>query len=107
MPFGLTNAPAIFQALVNDVLRDFTGDFIFVYLDDILIYSHDEAEHTRKVKTVLHRLYENQLFVKGEHCQFHVPSVSFLGFIIEGGHYSTNPEKTKAVVEWPVPKTRK
>ncbi|KAL0171103.1 hypothetical protein M9458_031414, partial [Cirrhinus mrigala] len=39
LPFGLANAPAIFQALVNDVLRDMINDFVFVYLDDILIFS--------------------------------------------------------------------
>lgn len=31
MPFGLTNAPAIFQALVNDVLRDLLKRVVFVY----------------------------------------------------------------------------
>lgn len=40
MPFGLTNAPAVFQALINDVLRDMLDKFVFVYLDDILIFSH-------------------------------------------------------------------
>ena len=35
MPFGLTNAPAVFQALVNDVLRDMLDRYVFVYLDDI------------------------------------------------------------------------
>lgn len=34
MPFGLTNAPAVFQDLVNDVLRDFLNHFVFVYLDE-------------------------------------------------------------------------
>lgn len=34
MPFGLTNAPALFQCLVNDVLRDMIGCFVFVYLDN-------------------------------------------------------------------------
>lgn len=38
MPFGLTNAPAVFQALINDVLRDMLNRFVFVYLDDILIF---------------------------------------------------------------------
>lgn len=35
MPFGLTNAPAVFQALINEVLGDFLNKFVFVYLDDI------------------------------------------------------------------------
>lgn len=38
MPFGLTNGPTVFQALVNDVLRDFINHCVFVYLDDILIF---------------------------------------------------------------------
>lgn len=36
LPFGLSNAPAVFQALINDVLRDMINKFVFVYLDDIL-----------------------------------------------------------------------
>lgn len=39
MPFSLTNAPAGFQALVNDVLRHFLRCFVFVYLDDTLIFA--------------------------------------------------------------------
>ena len=60
MPFGLTNTPAVFQALVNDVLRDFINAFIVVYLDDILIFSKTAVEHTRHVCQVLQRLLENR-----------------------------------------------
>lgn len=28
MPFGLTNAPAVFQCLINDVLRDMLNKFV-------------------------------------------------------------------------------
>ncbi|KAI3357248.1 hypothetical protein L3Q82_015691 [Scortum barcoo] len=66
MPFDLTNAPAVFQALINDVLRDFLNRFIFVYLDDILIYSKTLTDHQLHVRQVLQRLLENQLFVKGK-----------------------------------------
>lgn len=41
MPFGLTNAPAVFQNLINDVLRDMLNRFVFMYLDDILVFSKD------------------------------------------------------------------
>ena len=48
MPFGLTNAPAVFQAMINDVLRDFLDHFVYVYLDDILIYSPDLETHSSR-----------------------------------------------------------
>ena len=39
MPFGLCNAPASFQRLMNKVFTATIGDFILVYLDDILVSS--------------------------------------------------------------------
>ena len=59
--------------------------FVFVYIDDILIFSRSLAEHKLHVRQVLQRLLENRLFVKAEKCEFHVPSVAFLGFIIGQG----------------------
>lgn len=107
MPFGLTNAPACFQALINDVLRDFLNVFVFVYLDDILIYSKTLPEHRQHVRLVLQRLLENRLFVKAEKCEFHQSSVSFLGFVLEGGRVRPSEDKVKAVLDWPVPETRR
>uniref|UniRef100_A0A673AT68 Gypsy retrotransposon integrase-like protein 1 n=1 Tax=Sphaeramia orbicularis TaxID=375764 RepID=A0A673AT68_9TELE len=107
MPFGLTNAPAVFQALVNDVLRDMLNVFVFVYLDDILIFSSDERSHVQHVRQVLQRLLQNQLFVKAEKCEFHRPSVSFLGFIIAEGSVQMDPDKVSAVRDWPTPTSRK
>ena len=56
MPFGLTNAPATFQALINDVLRNYLDIFVVAYLDDILVYSENEKDHVQHVQTVLRAL---------------------------------------------------
>lgn len=45
MPFGLRNATQTFQRHLDDVLRDL--DFLFAYIDDIFVFSKDEAEHKR------------------------------------------------------------
>uniref|UniRef100_A0A146SAR5 Gypsy retrotransposon integrase-like protein 1 n=1 Tax=Fundulus heteroclitus TaxID=8078 RepID=A0A146SAR5_FUNHE len=107
MPFGLTNAPAVFQNLVNEVLRDMIGRFVFVYLDDILIYSENLTLHKQHVRSVLLRLLQNQLYVKAEKCEFHTTSTSFLGFVLSPGQISMDPAKVRAVTEWPAPSDRK
>ncbi len=107
MPFGLTNAPAVFQVLINDVLRDFLNLFVFVYLDDTLIFSQTEEEHVEHVRKVLSRLLENKLYVKAEICEFHVKTVTFLGYVIQSGQLQADPAKIRAVEEWPVPQSRK
>ena len=66
MPFGLTNPPAIFQAIIIDALRDFLDHFVYVYIDNILIYSPDLDTHKHHVSQVLKRLLDNHLYVKAE-----------------------------------------
>lgn len=49
--------PQVFQAVVNDILRDFLNRFIFVYLDDVLIYwkleEHQAHVHAPPWKRIL------------------------------------------------------
>ncbi len=80
MPFGLSNSPAVFQALVNDVLRDMVDQFIYVYLDDILIFSSSIQEHVQHVRRVLQRLLGEWAFCQGGEVRVPCTVGSFLGF---------------------------
>lgn len=95
MPFGLNNTPAVFQALVNHVLCDMLNRFVFVHLDDILIFSQIQEQHFQCAHLILQRLLENKLYVKVDKCRFHSPSVDFLRFVIERGQVKMDPTKVK------------
>ena len=56
MPFCLTNAPTNFMRLMDDILWPFTNYFVVVYLDDILIFNKNWAEHLQHIQQVLHTL---------------------------------------------------
>ena len=53
MLFGLCNGPASFQNYINDTLCEYLNNFCIMYLNDILIYSDNEAEYEIHVKCVL------------------------------------------------------
>jgi hypothetical protein len=106
MPFGLTNAPATFQRFVQDVLKDFLGDFACVYIDDILIYSDTAEEHVDHVRRVLEVLKEHKLLAKPTKCEWFTPSVEYLGHNISGEGISVDAEKVRVLAEWPTPLTK-
>ena len=77
--------------------------FVFVYLDDILVFSRSAQEHVLQVRQVLQRLLENQLIIKAEKCEFHCSPIFSLGYVIAAGHIQMDPDKVRAVVDWPQP----
>ena len=107
MPFGLTNAPATFQKYVNWVLREELDQEEVAYVGDILVTGHDQVTHREKVQKILMKLYRAGLRAKLAKCQFEVPSVEFLKYVISKEGVSTDPEKTQAVRDWNPPKTVK
>lgn len=67
MPLTLTNACAVFQALINYMLWDILNQFVFVYLDTILIFSNNPEE---QIAHLQHVSVSEQFFVKAENCEF-------------------------------------
>lgn len=63
---------------MNKVFWEYLHCFVIVYIDDILIYFQNLAEHCHHLKQVLHKLSEFQLFLKLKKCEFHQDTIHFL-----------------------------
>ena len=105
MPFGLTNAPATFQCIMNDILSPFLRKFVLVFLDDILVYSPTLQDHVIHLEKVLSKLREHKLYMKRSKCSFAQHQLEYLGHIISDQGVSTDPAKTAAMMQWPIPTT--
>ena len=67
------------------------------------MYSETAEQHLADVRQTLQRLRENALKAKRAKCNINKKSVEYLGHIIEAGQVKMDPEKIRAVKEWPVP----
>ena len=101
LPYGVASAPALWQETMDKIFTGLPGVFIFV--DDIVVAGKDEEEHESRLRKVLERMKENGLRINKSKCQFKVPSVEYLGFIIDGKGIHKTKGKIKAVTEAKVP----
>ena len=104
MFFGLTNLPAMFQAMMNKLLRDLinTGK-VATFINDVIVGTETEEGHDEIVAEVIRRLEENDLYVKPEKYKWKAREVGFLGVVIEPEGMQMEKEKVKGILEWPTP----
>jgi len=70
MPFGLCNAPATFHREMNKILFDLIGVCVYIFIDDILIFSKTPEEHVKHLILVLDIFKNFNIKINIEKCQF-------------------------------------
>src|SRR6266550_5287887 len=70
------------------------------YLDNIIIYLNTEEEHEEHVEWVLKKLYDKNIPIAIEKCEFYTKKTNFVGFIIKPGQISIDLKKIEAIVNW-------
>ena len=107
LSFGLANGPTIFQRTMDRVLQGLIGRCCYVYIDDIVIYSHNLGEHVQHLRLVLERLRHFGLKVKPSKCAFAKKEVQLLGYIIFAAGIRSNPDKIQAIASMQPPHDKK
>ena len=88
---------------MNDIFSDLLDVSMIIYLDDILIYSNNPADHKKHVCEVLHHLCENGLYAHLDKCCFSKDTVKYLGFVLSKDGLKMDPSKVQTIQDWPEP----
>ncbi|GFW50058.1 hypothetical protein TNCV_2316401 [Trichonephila clavipes] len=103
MSFGLRNAPSTFQRFITEVLYGL--DFVFPYLDDVLVASSTEEEHSGHLKMVFERFQQYGLRINVSKSVMGAAQVEYLGFLITAEGSRPLPEKVQAIINYKLPET--
>ena len=116
LPMGVKNGPAMFQRMIQWVLRDLP--FVLVYIDDVLVGTPPSVEitdeksehhmiismileqHNLDVSAVLDAFACHKLFVKGSKMHLFCETIKFCGHILSQGQRRAAASKLEAIRKW-------
>jgi len=83
MPFSLRNAKATYQRMMNKFHdKKLLGDFLEVYMDDMIVKSQQEVVHAAHLKRVFEQTRKYNMRLNPEKCTFRVQAGKFLDFYL-------------------------
>ncbi|QRW20698.1 Transposon Ty3-I Gag-Pol polyprotein [Rhizoctonia solani] len=106
MQQGDCNAGATYQALMNHIFAPYIGVFMFVYLDNIVIFSDTIEEHVKHICTILGVLKRKRLFLSPSKMQFFAEELRILGHIVDKKGIRMDLHKVDSVSKWKTPESK-
>ena len=103
MPFGLANSPSTFERLMEDVFRGLQWRECLIYIDDIIVPGKTVEDTLIRLEHVFLRLQAANLKLKPSKCSLFQKEIKVLGHVVSEKGIHTDPDKTKAVQDWPIP----
>ena len=103
MPMGTKNSPAVFQRLMDNVLRGMDARDVECYIDDVLVKSQTFEQHLILMKEVFRRFKEAGIMVGLDKCNFCRKEITFLGYTVTGDGMRAGDRKIKAIKDFPAP----
>jgi hypothetical protein len=106
-PMGVKNGVSIYQRDMNLRYQDYIRDFVFPFVDDLLIFSSSPMEHLWHIGLVCNRMIRDGMCLSHKKSYFFKQEVKCLGHIVSKEGIRPDPEKIQAVNNWPMPRNQK
>ncbi|CEL62801.1 hypothetical protein RSOLAG1IB_12575 [Rhizoctonia solani AG-1 IB] len=106
MQQGDCNAGATYQQLMNHLFSAHIGVFMYVYLDDIIIFSNTIEEHVSHIRTILNILEREKFYLSPKKMQFFTKEINLLGHVINEKGIKMDPHKVDSIEKWKTPTTK-
>nr|CAN61210.1 hypothetical protein VITISV_014941 [Vitis vinifera] len=107
MPFGLKNAGATYQRAATTLFHDMMHKDVEVYVDDMIVKSRGRADHLDALERFFERIRKFRLRLNPKKCTFGVTSGKLFGHMVSERGIEVDPDKIKAILDMPAPKTEK
>jgi len=91
------------MSTMQKVFEKLIGDFVLVYMDDILVVSKDAASHCSHLRQVFEKLREHKFTIKLSKCKFLQEQIKYLGFILSKDGIRADPAKVQSLIDWEFP----
>ncbi|XP_063903271.1 uncharacterized protein K02A2.6-like [Zophobas morio] len=103
LPYGIKSAPEVFQTKFKSI---FNLEGVEVYIDDIIIWGRNRAEHDARLQAVLQIAKENNVKFNQNKCKFGVAKLKYMGHYISGRGIEPDNSKIEAVLNMPQPTSK-
>ena len=105
LPFGVASAPASYQKAMDSIFQGIPN--LYIYMDDLLIFTKGQSEHEKIVSEVLKRLHDNGMAISLNKCVWMKEEVNYLGYVVNNEGLKPIPKKVDAITNIAPPRKQK
>ena len=89
--------------VIDELFADIKGNFIFNYLDDLVVYSRSVKEHATHVRIALRRLQGAGFTLNPDKMTLGTTEIKYMGHLLSPRGIRVLPERVATIEAYPVP----
>jgi hypothetical protein len=103
LPMGISVGCQGLSRVIDELFADLKGEYVFNFLDDLIVYSSLAEKHKAHVREVLSRLQGAGFTLNPEKVTLGAAEITYLGHRLSANGVKILPERISAIQQYPRP----